>query len=676
METGPSLQPLLFDILIRNRFRRYCVTGDVKKAFLQIMIQRCDRDAQRVLWYDDLECRNIVEYRFTRAIFGATSSPYILGATMEKHLEQYQTKYTSTVKSLRNDTYVDDIQGGGDSEEHVIEFKNESTEIMNEAGFQLHKWPSNCPAVESKTNINESETTYAKTLVGNPSTSETKILGVPWDKKTDVMTINFDTCIKLQKPITKRKVIAAINSVYDILGWSSPVMITAKLIFVEICLLKKHWDEQLPEEIVHKWFTWVKHLQQQSYITVPRSVVIKGGGQFELHGFSDASKVAICAAIYVIEYYESMPVNQRLLVAKSRVAPKNASIPRLELIGALTLAKLQSNVVKALGNTSIQTAFNWVDSITVLYWLANRGTWSVFIRNRVKQIFELSEAKWLYVPTKDNPSDMGTRGSTPSKLADLWFKGPLWLSSRNQWPKHPEISETKEVVEEKITRNTLTMAEVDQDQGMIDGMLRRFNYGKLLRVTAYMIRFTKNAKGEKRSGCLSTEEIIEAEKLWLRHVQKDVTTVSNVDLMKDNDGLLRVSSRVTGYRPIFVPRNCVFDRILVRKFHEQIGHGGVSLTMARVREQFWIPQLKVLVKSVIHECNKCKIHRARPLHPPTTALLPEFRTEMTHPFAVTGVDFAGPLLYRTTKKKTKKAYVTLFTCAATRAVHLKLCKTQ
>ncbi len=376
LETGPSLQPLLFDILIRNRFRRYCVTGDVKKAFLQIMIQRCDRDAQRVLWYDDLECRNIVEYRFTRAIFGATSSPYILGATMEKHLEQYQTKYTSTVKSLRNDTYVDDIQGGGDSEEHVIEFKNESTEIMNEAGFQLHKWHSNCPAVESKTNINESETTYAKTLVGKPSTSETKILGVPWDKKTDVMTINFDTCIKLQKPITKRKVIAAINSVYDILGWSSPVMITANLIFVEICLLKKHWDEQLPEEIVHKWFTWVKHLQQQSYITVPRSVVIKGGSQFELHGFSDASKVAICAAIYVIEYYESMPVNQRLLVAKSRVAPKNASIQRLELIGALTLAKLQSNVVKALGNTSIQTAFNWVALCCIGSLTGGRGLFS------------------------------------------------------------------------------------------------------------------------------------------------------------------------------------------------------------------------------------------------------------------------------------------------------------
>ena len=139
LETGPSLQPLLFDILVRNHFRRYCVTGDVKKAFLQIMIQRCDRDAKRVLWYDDLKSRNIVEYRFTRAIFGATSSPYLLGATLEKHLEQYENRYTSnTVKSSHDDTCVDDIQGGGNSEEDVIKFKVESSEIMNETGFELH----------------------------------------------------------------------------------------------------------------------------------------------------------------------------------------------------------------------------------------------------------------------------------------------------------------------------------------------------------------------------------------------------------------------------------------------------------------------------------------------------------------------------------------------------------
>ena len=104
IEIGQSLQPLLFDIIVRNRFRRFCITGDVKKAFLQIIIRESDRDAQRVLWYDDLQRRNVHEFRFARAIFGATSSPYILGTTIEKHLEQYKDQYSSTVKSLRNDT--------------------------------------------------------------------------------------------------------------------------------------------------------------------------------------------------------------------------------------------------------------------------------------------------------------------------------------------------------------------------------------------------------------------------------------------------------------------------------------------------------------------------------------------------------------------------------------------
>jgi hypothetical protein len=183
LETGPSLQPLLFDILVRNRYRRYCVTGDVKKAFLQIMIQRYDRNAQRVLWYDDLESLNIVEYRFTRAIFGATSSPYILGATLEKHLEQYENRYTSTVKSLLDDTYVDDFQRGGNSEEDVIKFKVESTEIMNEAGFELHKWHSNSPAVESTNNANENETTYAKTLSGTHHPMKRRFWDYPGTRK-------------------------------------------------------------------------------------------------------------------------------------------------------------------------------------------------------------------------------------------------------------------------------------------------------------------------------------------------------------------------------------------------------------------------------------------------------------------------------------------------------------
>ena len=47
---------------------------------------------------------------------------------------------------------------------------------------------------------------------------------------------------------------------------------------------------------------------------------------------------------------------------------------------------------------------------------------------------------------------------------------------------------------------------------------------------------------------------------------------------------------------------------------------------------------------------------------------------MTDLFACTGVVFAGPITYRVSKKTVGKAYLALFTCATTRAVHLKVCR--
>ena len=105
----------------------------------------------------------------------------------------------------------------------------------------------------------------------------------------------------------------------------------------------------------------------------------------------------------------------------------DTSVSRLELIAAMTLAKLRSNVLKALKAQPIRSVHPWVDSLTVLYWLANKGTWSAFVRNRVEKKEEFQEVDWRYVPTKDNPSDLGTKGAAPDKLEDLWYKGPDWL---------------------------------------------------------------------------------------------------------------------------------------------------------------------------------------------------------------------------------------------------------
>ena len=80
-----------------------------------------------------------------------------------------------------------------------------------------------------------------------------------------------------------------------------------------------------------------------------------------------------------------------------------------------------------------------------------------------------------------------------------------------------------------------------------------------------------------------------------------------------------------------------------------------------------------MVKGILHtSCEKSKCYRTQPLPPPPAAALPEFRTEGSKAFHTVGVDFAGPLEYKVSKKIKAKSYVAFYTCATTRAVHLDL----
>ena len=123
---------------------------------------------------------------------------------------------------------------------------------------------------------------------------------------------------------------------------------------------------------------------------VPRSIQTHAGSYFKLHGFSYASSKGLYAAIYVIQYINANPVSQDFFNAKSRIAPKGKSIPKLQFTAALVLVKLQSSILGSLQNYQIKSCHHWVDSTTVLYWLLTKVSWTVYVRNRVKRIEALS----------------------------------------------------------------------------------------------------------------------------------------------------------------------------------------------------------------------------------------------------------------------------------------------
>ena len=124
--------------------------------------------------------------------------------------------------------------------------------------------------------------------------------------------------------------------------------------------------------------------------------------------------------------------------------------------------------------------------------------------------------------------------------------------------------------------------------------------------------------------------------------------------------------------PVYLPADSTFTRKLVQRIHAETLNGGVSLTMAAVRESYWIPKLRKLVKSVRSTCWGCKRFTAPPLTTPPPGPMPSDHTLGGAAFEVIGTDFAGPILYKLTPRRQGKAYLVIFSCSLSRAVHLEL----
>ncbi|XP_069965825.1 uncharacterized protein [Bactrocera oleae] len=125
--------------------------------------------------------------------------------------------------------------------------------------------------------------------------------------------------------------------------------------------------------------------------------------------------------------------------------------------------------------------------------------------------------------------------------------------------------------------------------------------------------------------------------------------------------------------PIILPYSSRLTKLLTQFTHSITLHGGNQLVLRLMRTEFWIPKLKTLIKSIIHQCKTCVLHKKSE----TTQLmaaLPAERTTLTRPFAATGIDFAGPYDIKNYTGRAcliTKSYVCVFVCFATKAIHLE-----
>ncbi|XP_011707035.1 PREDICTED: uncharacterized protein LOC105462207, partial [Wasmannia auropunctata] len=222
--------------------------------------------------------------------------------------------------------------------------------------------------------------------------------------------------------------------------WIAPILIFAKIFLQDLWLAGCGWDDALTPELAAAWGRFRESLPGLEAVGLPRWLGALVEDDVELHGFSDASERAYAAVVYTRVTRRDGGVLVSLLTARTKVAPvKTQSVPRLELCGAVFLARLLDRLVRGLGQRAIPVVA-WTDAQVVLCWLRGHASrWKPFVAHRVAEVQGLVPGdRWRYVPTGSNPADLATRGVPVSELGglDLWWNGPKWLREASAyWPE-------------------------------------------------------------------------------------------------------------------------------------------------------------------------------------------------------------------------------------------------
>ena len=197
-----------------------------------------------------------------------------------------------------------------------------------------------------------------------------------------------------------------------------------------------------------------------------------------LHAFGDASGHRVGAAVYAVVTQETQ-VNQGLVCAKARLAKQGLRIPRKELVSAYMAVNLLDNVCDALDGFPVSSLVGWLDSSVALHWIRERGEYKLFVANSVNKIFEHEAVTWRHVPSKENPAYIASRGGLIDEGNQLWWNGPNWLSSPEEWPPDLKTTASAESNEElKLKKQVFALA-TEEDNDFVK-LLSKFAYRKTL----------------------------------------------------------------------------------------------------------------------------------------------------------------------------------------------------
>ncbi|KRZ52845.1 hypothetical protein T02_1196 [Trichinella nativa] len=593
LNTGPNLITSLLGVLVRFRCGRIAVNADVKEMFSQVAVPPADSDMLAFLWTSSVD-REPDVYVNQRHVFGATCSPAVANFALR---EAAKRKDAAIAQIVNEAFYMDDLYWSDDNEDVVIQRSHELKTAFREACFELSKWVSNSRKV-IETWPMEERASVVKELAGmdNIQLPKVKALGVAWDCGKDSLT--FACRRQGEKAKTLSEVLSILTSVFDPLGIVGPFVLKGKLIMQAIWRVHPEWKAPLSEEWEARWQQWASDVKVVATVSIPRWYGIDRGKPSTMHVFVDAATVGYGSVAYLAQ-----GMTTAFVAARSRVVNplKTTTVPRLELQAFIVGVRLADTLLKELETRLVigRVVF-WSDSLVVLYWInSDENRYLPFVSNRLREINETLQScqfkdrhvEVRYVPSKENPADLISRGMDATGLIkrfDFWTTGPKFLKREEEWPetkvKPPDndlelrpkaiaffvgsnsadadkCSTVAEFLKQRLGKDTLNCEDFDREEKKIIKDAQMEDFGA-------EIAACNKASGRSyipRSGALQRKQVF-----------------------LDQNGILRVVTRLTNAEflseemknPIVMPRKHPVTRLVIRSTHNDVGHLGVNSTRA------------------------------------------------------------------------------------------------
>lgn len=718
---GEKLQPDLFKILMHFRQFKIGITADIEKMYRQVLVNQKDRKYQKILWRPD-ENEPIKVYQLNTVTYGHSCAPHCAIRALIQCANDHEQQFAKGARLVKECFYVDDLLTGANNMNEANEIKRELTSLLSKGRFKITKWKTN--GIQENIEFKETDQPSVLGLYWNLSKDvffyklrDNNTNEVIWTKRKILSKIGklYDPNGYLGPIIMKGKII--IQELWkDKRDWDEEIK-------GEIF---KKWEKfnkdliNIPIISINRWLgTFEKEpLQIHGFCDASE----KGYGaviysRVRLNGEYKAELIVSKSRVAPIKI---------ITTPRLELSAANLLVELIKTI--LPIFERERQKIQIYCWTDSQITLYWINKSANLL--------KIYVAHRVSNIQSISEKcqiRWNWIKGKDNPADLISRGTTILELEreSKWWKGPDWLTNvQENWPNQPNFSEIDswkfEIQNEFKKESKKIHLVIKNDYELMRGKWFKVDltkqdiyplieaYGdwqRLKNVTKTIFQAAHNfekLKNRKIGNITNNFENLAIN--YLIRKDQERTFSKEIDAAKNNNHailaklvliwdpeneILRVDGRIRSENlskdqqfPILLDKKGVLASLLIRDAHYHrvrnwprigawpggVGHGGTQLVQQYLREKYWIIGCRLLTKNIIRKCPICfKLRMSTSSQ--LMATLPSFRTTPKRAFSRVGIDYAGPVTIRSALgrlPKLSKAWIAVFVCLVTRAIHLEL----